>query len=832
MEMKKTNSPRRFPIHILLILSLAVIFIVSMTMLKKTLLENAQETGTSLSHTYAMEEQNNIAVYESLLMQGTQYIDTQTLNQTDLSKIEKIIHLYFNNIIEVMGEDNIDPYVVMDGRIIAANPWEGDATYDYTQADWYQNALASNGDVVFTDAYEDVITGKYIVTISKKCAQSDSVLAFDILPNHFHEASHEMDLPQDAAYFLCDNAGTLLYYQAPMDATYDQFQNYANDIQAGLNDSSLLAYDAYIYDLEGQRRGVYYTELDNGWVSIVTIPFSMILEDLNQLTFLFTLIFIIFMSYTLMVTWKDHRISNRFKLTNETLRVLGNTYYALYRINYEEGTYEMIKSSKYVGSRIPTRGPYDLWMNIAIEVIEENASEDYRESFSLANIKRLVEHHVHRYGGDFLRRFGDEYRWVNVSMLYDDSLANNEVVLCFKEVDQEKKEELQQKKLLENTLASARRSEKSKMAFFSNMSHDMRTPLNAIIGLSKLAHQYINDPDKIKEYIDKINVSSRQLLGLINDILEMSRLEQGKVVLDYKSFDLRHLIEESASVFQFQSEQEDKKFEVHFDIVHHQVVGDSFRISQILNNLLSNAFKFTSPKDTISIFVKEYDYQEHAKYQIIVQDTGIGMSEDFIKRIFEPYARETRFTSKSIHGTGLGMPIVRSLVMQMSGQIQVESQLGEGSRFIVTIPLQIDDAIQEVKKTHEISSVDLEGKRVLLAEDNELNMEIATEVLEMQGMIVTQAWNGQEAVEKFKTSQPYSYDFILMDMQMPIMDGCAATKQIRTLEREDARKIPIIAVTANAFAEDIAKTSEAGMDAHVSKPIDFKILYQVLTELL
>lgn len=832
MEMKKTNSPRRFPIHILLILSLAVIFIVSMTMLKKTLLENAQETGTSLSHTYAMEEQNNIAVYESLLMQGTQYIDTQTLNQTDLSKIEKIIHLYFNNIIEVMGEDNIDPYVVMDGRIIAANPWEGDATYDYTQADWYQNALASNGDVVFTDAYEDVITGKYIITISKKCAQSDSVLAFDILPNHFHEASHEMDFPQDAAYFLCDNAGTLLYYQAPMDATYDQFQNYINDIQAGLNDGSLLAYDAYIYDLEGQRRGVYYTELDNGWISIVTIPFSMILEDLNQLTFLFTLIFIIFMTYTLMVTWKDHRISNRFKLTNETLRVLGNTYYALYRINYEEGTYEMIKSSKYVGSRIPARGPYDLWMNIAIEVIEENASEDYRESFSLANIKRLVEHHVHRYGGDFLRRFGDEYRWVNVSMLYDDSLANNEVVLCFKEVDQEKKEELQQKKLLENTLASARRSEKSKMAFFSNMSHDMRTPLNAIIGLSKLAHQYINDPDKIKEYIDKINVSSRQLLGLINDILEMSRLEQGKVVLDYKSFDLRHLIEESASVFQFQSEQEDKKFEVHFDIVHHQVVGDSFRISQILNNLLSNAFKFTSPKDTISIFVKEYDYQEHAKYQIIVQDTGIGMSEDFIKRIFEPYARETRFTSKSIHGTGLGMPIVRSLVMQMSGQIQVESQLGEGSRFIVTIPLQIDDAIQEVKKTHEISSVDLEGKRVLLAEDNELNMEIATEVLEMQGMIVTQAWNGQEAVEKFKTSQPYSYDFILMDMQMPIMDGCAATKQIRTLEREDARKIPIIAVTANAFAEDIAKTSEAGMDAHVSKPIDFKILYQVLTELL
>ena len=369
---------------------------------------------------------------------------------------------------------------------------------------------------------------------------------------------------------------------------------------------------------------------------------------------------------------------------------------------------------------------------------------------------------------------------------------------------------------LEEALEASRRSEKNKHAFFSNMSHDMRTPLNAIIGLSELVQQNLDDPEKISGYMDRINLSSRQLLGLINDILDMSRMEQGKVALDYQ-----------------QAQVEEKELETFFDMEDETVLGDSFRISQIMNNLISNAMKFTGKGDRISVSVTQLAHQDAAKYKIVVEDTGVGMSEDFLPQLFEPYARETRFGVKKVAGTGLGMPIVKNLVTQMSGQIYVDSEAGKGTTFTIVIPFTAVKEEKEEKKEQPagLPGTSLEGKTVLLAEDNEVNMEIATEILTMSGIKILQAWNGLEAVERFKESPPFSIDAILMDMQMPRMDGCEAARTIRTLPRPDAGTVPVIAVTANAFAEDIAATTAAGMNAHVSKPIDFAVLLQTLEEL-
>lgn len=297
--------------------------------------------------------------------------------------------------------------------------------------------------------------------------------------------------------------------------------------------------------------------------------------------------------------------------------------------------------------------------------------------------------------------------------------------------------------MLKNALEISRQSKKTKIDFFNSMSHNMRTPLNAIIGLNNLAYKNTNDPKKIKGYLQKIGVASRQLLGLINDILDMARIEQGKLLLDYRQFDLKTCISQCVDPFRVQAETENKKFRIKFNIKDAQVVGDAFRITRIMNNLLSNAFKFTSAGDEILVSVTQIERQESAKYQIVVKDTGIGMNKEFLPQLFQPYTREMRFTAQKITGTGLGMSIVKNLVTQMSGQIHVESKENVGTVFTIVLPLSAAKTEKQEEKTQaaskEESKFSLEGKRILPEEDNHVNMEIATEILAMNGLEVTQA---------------------------------------------------------------------------------------------
>lgn len=355
----------------------------------------------------------------------------------------------------------------------------------------------------------------------------------------------------------------------------------------------------------------------------------------------------------------------------------------------------------------------------------------------------------------------------------------------------------------------------------------MRTPLNVIIGMADLAQRPDCTYEKMEDYLKKISMSSKQLLALINDILEISRLEQGSVDLDNSTFNICETLEICASPFQTQAQEEDKTFELKMDTPNPVVCGDPFRLTQILNNLLSNAMKFTHSGDCIKVSLRQIDAQNYSKYLFIVEDTGSGMSEEFLPHIFEPYERETRFGAKNVAGTGLGMPIVKNLISQMGGQITVDSKLGQGSRFSVALPFTVSTA--SLPAAQAPSSFDgLKGRKVLLAEDNPLNMEITMALLSTHDLQVTPAENGREALELFKTSEPFFFDAVLMDMQMPEMDGCASAQAIRELDRPDAKSIPIIALTANAFAEDIAQTTNAGMNAHLSKPIDANLLFTTL----
>ena len=418
-------------------------------------------------------------------------------------------------------------------------------------------------------------------------------------------------------------------------------------------------------------------------------------------------------------------------------------------------------------------------------------------------------------------------------VLFDESLTPEEVVLCFREIEQEKLWQLQERKLLEDTLEAARRSEKARQAFFANMSHDMRTPLNAIIGMSDLARQALDDKEKVAGYLDKIHYSSFQLKNLIDDILNLSRMEEGRFDLNNQKIDLRQCVQDCLDAYRVQAEVEHKSLQASMELENAWVMADPVRIGQLLNNLLSNAFKFTSADDAISIAVTQIRNTD--KYKFVVSDTGIGMSPDFLPHLFEPYARENRFGSKKVAGTGLGMSITKNLVEQMNGEISVESGVGRGSTFTIVLPFVSVDPVCAGEEKEKQDAPDMEalrGKRILLAEDNMVNMELAVEVFSMHGIEVVQAWNGTEAVEQFAASEPFSFHFILMDMQMPELDGCGAARQIRAMNRPDAKSVPIIAVTANAFAEDIVATTAAGMDAHVAKPIDFSLLFSLLEKFI
>ena len=824
---------------ILSLVVFAAIAAVSLVVIRGILLDNAQRMGNEMAHSYSAEGERNLTAYETLMQVTTEYIDNQLGTSSDP---EGRIQMYLQMVSHTLGDNVIDPYVVIDGKIIAANPWEGDEEYDIYQTEWYQKAMEADGEIIYTDGYKDAITGKTIVTIAKK-SKEGTVAAFDINPSQFRRNVEDYDnLPEGSAYFLCDSSGQLLYEETESEVSRDALQQYMDILIGKIEDGDFPRTNAYVHNPAGEKRAAYYDVAGNGWISIITMPYNSLLQGVQTLSIWFLGILVIFLVALVILTLRENKMTMNYRRTNETVRVLGNSYYAIYRVDFASSTYEMIKGSDYVRERIPVNGDYELLLKTASEVMRADVFQDFRLSFSIDNIRKLVARRTRDYGGDFLRKFGDEYRWVNVRVLFDESLNPEEAVLCFREVDEEKKAQLKQIQLLRESLQTAKESEESKNSFFSNMSHDMRTPLNAIIGLSELAQKHIGDPEKVREYMRKINYSSQQLLGLINDILEMSRMGSGKLSMTIQHFDLRKCIQDCVDIFQSQAEEQDKKLSVDIEMHTTEVYGDSFRLTQVLNNLLSNAVKFTKPGDRITLTVREIEQSEYTKYQIVVEDTGAGMSEEFLDKIFIPYERETRFGARNIAGTGLGMPITKNIISQMNGEISVESELDRGSRFTVTLPFkgirnkedrenQRKESPEAGKKPEQQEEEFLKGKKILLAEDNEINMEIACELLSMYGAEIVKAWNGREAVDAFHDSKENEFSVILMDMQMPEMDGCEAARLIRKMKRKDAKTIPIIAVTANAFAEDLAATSAAGMNAHVSKPIDFKVLCRTLREL-
>lgn len=384
--------------------------------------------------------------------------------------------------------------------------------------------------------------------------------------------------------------------------------------------------------------------------------------------------------------------------------------------------------------------------------------------------------------------------------------------------------------------------------FLNSISHDIRTPLNVIIGYTALASAHVNEAQEVKKYLSKIETASNHLLLLINDVLDMSHIESGTLKLEHAPVYLPDVLENLKAIIQTDSSAKQLKFCVDTkNMVHKNVITDKLRLKQVLLNILENAVKYTRPGGKIYFQIQELKEQEpgFAKYEFCVKDTGIGMSEEFIAHIFEPFSREQTSTVSGIEGMGLGMAIVKKIVDRMGGTIAVKSRQGKGTEVTVILPFKVNSQVVECetkvfKKTDQMKMLSerensenlFKGKKILLTEDNELNREIAVELLKEEGFILDTAEDGTIAVEKMRTAKPGQYDLILMDIQMPIMDGYEATRQIRKLENPETANIPIVAITANAFEEDRQKALEAGMNEHVSKPIDKERLLEIMKKVL
>lgn len=798
---------------------------VSLHIVREKILENSHIMGQEVAARFASRETSKIKAQELLLRSVAQSMSDMLPLKDDWTdaEIEQAMRRFTEYMKSNTDVTSFDMCAVIDGRLIGSRLDRPDIIVN--ELKWYRAALANEGNVAYTNLYRFGRSNEYVLTMAVRLDHGNDVLAMNLYPEQLNSLLAENRLPRQSYYYLCDPNGSIMFAINDRNMTIEAQQPYVDHIFSELRKNSG---NSYIIDLEGNKRGVYYTVSDRGWISIVTIPYDYIMGDYQNLLQWFLLTLGIFFVMVIMLSLREYLLSKQMQSINEVVQVMSKSFLAVFRVNFQTGQYTMLKAD--MGFVLASEGNYEDLLKQLVTYVEPEASAEFADTFSLKNIKNLVEHRIYEFGGEFRQRFGKEFKWVNVRLLRDDMLGKDEAIFFFREVDAEKLRELEHMQVTERALKVARENTKSRNMFFSAMSHDMRAPLNGIIGMAELAELHKEDRALVSDYVRKIKSSGKQLLTLINDILEMARLNDGKVEHLQETFDMAATVKEIGGIFAAQAELEQKYFEQQVLLDKEMVSGDLQGLHQILNNILSNAVKYTKAKGKISFLVRREagEKRNRAMYTFIVQDTGCGMSEKFLEKIYNPFERDSRFGVPKVVGTGLGMTIVKSLVERFDGTIHITSEMDKGTCVVVSLPFLLVRKEQTAKQAPKLA--DFAGYRVLVAEDNDINMEIISELLTMNGLEVIAAGNGREAVEKFATAPEGSVNMVLMDMQMPEMDGCEAARAIRNLQRADADSVPILALTGSSSSDDVEAAMQAGMNNYMLKPVQMKLLAQMMEE--
>ena len=517
-------------------------------------------------------------------------------------------------------------------------------------------------------------------------------------------------------------------------------------------------------------------------------------------------------------------------------------YQMLISVNLTKNSYYMMEYDHFHTKKAAKSGCFDELIEVGASTVAPEFREEFIRKFSRSSLLNAFSKGINSVAME-MRQMGDDgvYHWnytqvVRVESPYTDDVLEITMSKCIDEERRIQEENLEKervaKKLLEEALEKAEEASRAKSDFLSHMSHDIRTPMNAILGMASLAQIHINDEEKITNYLENIRISGAHLLGLINEVLDMSKIESGKVQLEEVDFDLCRLLHEVISMMRPALTRKEQKMTVEIEPqLCSSVRGDKQKLRQVLVNILDNASKYTPSGGSIRLSAEELESRGKmsGSYRFTIEDSGVGIKKEYLDHLFEPFSRADDSRVNKIPGTGLGLTIVSNIIKMMNGEIKVESEYGHGTRFIITICLIKGDLQQASQEEEtEVDEEEFSGLRILLVEDNELNRQIAEEMLELFGAEVECAENGALAVEAVATHAPLYYDLVFMDIQMPVMDGYEAARRIRNLKMDRVGELPIIAMTADAFSEDVKQAALAGMNGHLAKPVDLKQLKETL----
>lgn len=598
---------------------------------------------------------------------------------------------------------------------------------------------------------------------------------------------------------------------------------------------------------------VYITSIDNGhYIMLKTFPQAandLLAQNINDDTVDLELkLFALFIIYiTFIATYyiaQSHTLKGKSYKFEKAINTVNLLYSRFVMLDLQKKLYTYMQQDTLQKLGIPQKGNYDdlLAQYPEMHYVEEDARK-FRMDMSLQTLRTNLNlnSRILRY---MYKVNSKPSKWEKVSVikLNMDKDETTQILAAIEDVTSLKLEEDKKRQALETAIQTAQAANNAKSEFLSRMSHDIRTPMNAILGLTAVAMARFNDKTKVADCLDKISASGRHLLSLINEVLDMSRIESGKMQLSNVDFDMEELLEDVQNITQVAAKEKGLNFSMTtVNLTHKALTGDSLRIRQVFVNIISNSINYTQQGGDVTITVCEKDSQQKdiALFEIIFEDTGIGMDSTFIDKLYKPFERENNAISSSVHGFGLGMAIVKTIVTAMDGTIDVESHINAGTKFTLSLPIKVQHNAHTIKPTQKVGDIieavktkNFSHCRALLVEDNDLNRDIAVEILGMTGIKIDTAVNGAEAIKAFKDSECFYYDIIFMDIQMPIASGYEATEAIRAMEREDAKTIPIIAMTANAFNEDVQKALSCGMNEHIAKPLDFARLVMIMTKLL
>ncbi len=751
----------------------------------------------------------------------------------------------------LLGTDAID--VVMDNRLSDLTAAD-DQSHGFTTNTYLTTGVAKVTRRDFTGEIQKVAVAKMQGTapLEKGLTEDAQVLEYETREDVIQavlnkEADAAFVYTYAAQLFINNDYTETLHYRIVDNVRFD----FGMHIRAGYDHELVTILDKCIRHMPEDALEPLITAYtasvpqDLSVVQYLQLHPEVVVEILLALVLITGVIFVLF----LRARWSRKVLAAMERANKEMgeqlaiVEALSRDYMNVYVLNIQENTAKVIKLEGYVTTGLKRdyeeAFPYEQTMRQYVkERVYEEDKQSLEEALALAKIIEKLEN-APEYTGTY-RVFTDgemhNFQYICIKAAKESAWGEDIVFVGFRNIDEMVREEQKQKKILAEALEEAKQANRAKTRFLNSMSHDIRTPMNAIIGFISLASGHMEDKTLVENYLEKIMTARRHLLNLINDVLDMSRIESGKVSIVETEVSLSEIANDLKTIVQSDIKTKHMLLNIDItDVMNDVIICDKLRLNQVLLNLLSNAIKYTKPGGTVSFRITQTEEASDgfASYLFTIKDTGIGMSEEFLKHAFEPFEREQTATTSGIQGTGLGLAITKNIVDMMQGTITAESRIGEGSEFSVMFRFRVADAVQrEEEERQPDCEASFQGKRILLVEDNEINQEIAKAILEEVGFEIDIADDGTDAVGFIEGMPPDRYDLILMDIQMPLMDGYETTRYIRGMDDPAKAAIPIVAMTANAFEEDRQLAFEAGMNGHIAKPIDVPKLMELLRDIL